>query len=89
MHSVLGVLVTVGFAERIYPFPTVNISNVVGTFKAAVTRAVGKAYMPSAKIWQASFYDHIIRDETDYQNIWQYISGNPSKWKEDKFYIAE
>ena len=78
-----------GSAERIYPFTTVNISDIVGTFKAAVTRAVGKAYMPSAKIWQSSFYDHIIRNETDYTNIWNYISGNPSKWKEDKFYIAE
>jgi len=72
--------------ERIYPFPTVDISNVVGTFKAAVTRAVGNAYMHSGKLWQSSFYDHIIRNETDYTNIWNYISGNPSKWTEDKFY---
>lgn len=78
-----------GSAERIYPLPTPDISIVVGTFKAAVTRAVGNAYMHSGKLWQSSFYDHIIRDETDYRNIWQYISGNLSKWKEDKFYIAE
>ena len=77
--------------ERINPFPTnsYNISNVVGKYKAAVTRAVGNAFMHSGKLWQTSFYDHIIRNDSDYQNIWQYISGNPSKWLEDCFYIDE
>lgn len=77
-----------GQAEQC-PLPSVDISSAVGMFKAAVTRAVGKAYMPSAKMWQTSFHDHIIRDEADYQNIWQYISGNPSKWMDDRFYVAD
>ena len=63
-----------------------DISNVIGKYKAAVTRAVGNAFMHSGKIWQSSFYDHIVRDEHDYQQIWNYISGNPSKWGEDCFY---
>ena len=63
-----------------------DISNVVGKYKAAVTRTTGKASMHSGKLWQSSFYDHIIRNEIDYQQIWQYISGNPSKWLEDRFY---
>lgn len=75
--------------ERINPFPTGNrydISNVVGKFKASVSRAVGNAFMHSEKVWQSSFYDHIVRNDEDYQSIWQYISGNPSKWLEDRFY---
>jgi hypothetical protein len=31
-----------------------------------------------------SYYDHIIRDEKDYQRIWQYIDENPLKWQEDE-----
>ena len=73
-------------AERIYPFPTTDLSKVIGTFKAAVTRKVGNAYMHSGKLWQSSYYDHIIRNDEDYRNIWQYIYGNPSKWLEDCFY---
>lgn len=78
--------------ERINPFPTMgrcDIPNVVGKFKAAVTRNVGKAFMPSAapQIWQSSFHDHIIRGEKDYLRIWQYIDDNPAKWAEDCFYI--
>lgn len=72
--------------ERIYPFPTASISTAVGMFKAAVTRAVKSAYIQSGKLWQSSFYDHIIRNDEDYQTIWNYISGNPSKWLEDCFY---
>lgn len=37
-------------------------------------------------IWQRSFHDHIIRNEKDYQRIWQYIENNPRKWSEDCFY---
>ncbi|NMB27981.1 MAG: transposase, partial [Tissierellia bacterium] len=34
-----------------------------------------------------SFYDHIIRNEQEYQEIWNYIETNPLKWEDDKYYI--
>ena len=71
--------------ERINPFPTYDIPNVIGKYKAAVTRSVGNAFIHSGKLWQSSFYDHVIRNDADYGEIWQYISGNPSKWLDDCF----
>lgn len=78
----------VRITERINAFPTIkyDIPNVIGKFKASVTRNVGKAFMPSVKLWQDSFYDHIIRGEEDYKEIWQYIDINPAKWQADEFY---
>jgi len=80
----------ISISERINPFPTASsdIPNIVGKFKAAVSRAVGKALMPSEtpEIWQRSFHDHIIRNQKDYDEIWQYIDTNPAKWKNDCFY---
>jgi REP element-mobilizing transposase RayT len=35
------------------------------------------------KIWQKSFYDHIIRGEKDLRRIQEYIIKNPIKWKQD------
>ena len=32
------------------------------------------------KLWQKSYYDHVIRNQQDYDEIWQYIENNPSKW---------
>ena len=38
------------------------------------------------KLLQRDYYEHIIRNELEYQRISEYIINNPSKWKEDKFY---
>jgi REP element-mobilizing transposase RayT len=38
------------------------------------------------KLWQRSYYDHIIRDEKSYDNIVNYIIRNPENWDTDKFY---
>ncbi|MBQ8868539.1 MAG: transposase [Oscillospiraceae bacterium] len=66
------------------PCPT--LSDIICTFKSIVTR---KCHIINSKqkMWQTSFYDHIIRDESDYLKIWNYIDTNPAKWSEDKFYI--
>ena len=66
-----------------------DVPNVVGKYKAAVTRSVGNAFMHSGKLWQSSFHDHVVRSDDDYLKIWNYISGNPSKWLEDCFYCSE
>ncbi len=64
------------------PVPTNSkISNFVGTFKRFFNKQCGK------NIWQYRSYDHIIRGEEDYREIWQYIDSNPARWKEDKFYV--
>ena len=40
-------------------------------------------------IFQRSYHDRVIRNESEYQKIWQYIDTNPLKWKEDCFYNEE
>ena len=58
-----------------------TISTVVRLMKGAVSRTAG------FPVWQKGFYDHVIRGEQDYREIWNYIEGNPGKWTEDKLYI--
>ena len=58
-----------------------SIPNMVQGLKGAVTRQIGFS------IWQRSYHDHIIRDEAEYQKIWQYIDENPARWTEDRYYI--
>ena len=60
------------------PAPTVG--QIVGQLKSYVTKQAG------FEVWQKGFYDHIIRDQKDYDNIWNYIDTNPDKWQEDKNY---
>ncbi len=51
-----------------------TVSTVVGSMKRWVSRQIGKP------IWQKSFYDHGIRNQQDYNEIWQYIENNPLKY---------
>ena len=34
-------------------------------------------------LWQSNYHDHIIRNETEYRHISDYIIRNPIEWKED------
>ena len=38
-------------------------------------------------LFQRGCHDRIIRDETEYQNKWQYIDNNPAKWAEDDYFV--
>ena len=62
-----------------------NLSNVIGQYKMVVTKMIHRL-SPNMQIWQRSFHDHIIRNEKDYQKIWEYIDTNEIKWEEDCFY---
>ena len=37
----------------------------------------------SGKIWQRSFYDHIIRNERSLNAIREYVFNNPENWEQD------
>ncbi|MCK4907710.1 MAG: hypothetical protein KAS64_09170, partial [Spirochaetes bacterium] len=36
------------------------------------------------QIWQKGFYEHIIRNDDELNNIRKYIQDNPHKWEEEK-----
>ena len=56
------------------------VAKVINALKSLTTRQFGKP------IWQRSYHDHIIRNEDEYQLIWQYINENPGKWADDKYF---
>ena len=38
------------------------------------------------KLFQTSFYDHVIRERADYDDIVKYILDNPAGWFYDELY---
>ena len=60
-----------------------TISTVINQMKGIVTKRLGYS------LWQKSFHDHIIRNEEDYQRIWQYIDENPARWQEDEYFVKD
>lgn len=62
------------------PMAAPTISTGINQFKGIVSKKAGFS------VWQKGFHDHVIRNEKDYLEIWNYIDGNPSKWAEDTLY---
>ncbi len=58
-----------------------SLSSLVAQFKATSTRAINEALgMQSTKIWQRGFYEHVVRDDDDFERIADYIVRNPDRW---------
>jgi len=69
-----------------------TLGDVVGAFQSITTveyiRGV-KNYgwkRFDKKLWQRNYWEHIIRKESSYHRIANYINNNPSNWKDDKFH---
>ena len=62
------------------PMAAPTVSTVMNQLKGTVSKAAGFS------VWQKGFYDHVIRSERDYLEIWNYIEGNPGKWSKDELY---
>ncbi len=60
---------------------TPTIPKIVNSLKTLATKEAGQP------IWQRGYYEHIIRNEQDYLDIWNYIETNAVKWAEDKYYL--
>ena len=68
--------------------PRPTVMDVVCTYKSLTTRECKKV-QPIEKLFQTSFYEHVIRGREDYDEIAKYIQENPAKWQLDKLYIKE
>lgn len=61
-----------------------SLSSFVGGFKSSVTKIIKPICdHPNPVIWQRNYYENIVRDENQLNQIRQYIINNPQKWDED------
>lgn len=51
-----------------------DVAKFVSTFKRFCNKEYG------INIWQARYYDQVIRNQNDYNEIWEYIENNPKKY---------
>ncbi len=66
-----------------------SIGALIAGFKSAVTKRINAIRnTPSISVWQRNYYEHIIRNETDYYRIAKYITDNPRCWREDSLHPA-
>ena len=85
-NHIHGILIIQNRAEA-SAAPT--ISQIIRSFKSRATmeylQYIKRNNLDvSGKIWQRSFYDHIIRDDESLNKIREYIINNPLTWDEDE-----
>jgi hypothetical protein len=54
-----------------------SLSAIIQSFKSASIRIIYTSLNTNNPVWQRSFYDHIIRDESALSKIHDYIVNNP------------
>ena len=71
-----------------------TLSKIVQSFKRHTTidyiEMVKQNILPpfDKRIWQRNYWEHIIRNDKEYNHISQYIIDNPVKWQNDKLNVG-
>lgn len=63
-----------------------TLSKAINYLKSNSARAINKLNsVTGISFWQSNYYEHIISNEKEYNEIAYYISNNPKSWKDDRF----
>ena len=81
-----GIPIDYGKLEAERPVKIKSLSELIGAFKTTSSKRIHLAGLKDFT-WQHSFHDSIIRDKNSFFRISKYIRNNPSKWKEDEWFI--
>ena len=68
------------------PVPTIQ-NSIISRFISTLKRFCNKEY--GENIWQYRSYDHVIRNQKDYEEHINYIYLNPTRWYYDELYVEE
>ena len=60
-----------------------SLQQIIKNIKSFTTKNAGYP------LWQPRFYEHIIRNRDQHQEIIKYIHENPLHWREDKYYAEK
>ena len=83
-HAILTILEA---PEMLTDSSAGSLGPIVGNFKSITTRKINQMrHSHNTKVWQRNYYEHIIRDENEYNRIAYYIETNPALWEKDFYY---
>jgi len=64
-----------------------SVGSLMSGYKSSVTLKVNKIRnLPARAVWQRNYWEHIIRNEDEYNRIKNYIISNTEKWEDDKLH---
>jgi REP element-mobilizing transposase RayT len=61
------------------------LGRLIGAFKTVTTKQINQIQAtPGKKLWQRSYYEHVIRNENELDLVRKYIVDNPLQWESDR-----
>lgn len=77
-----------GGSRTALPFSSTKpLGRIIGAFKTISTKNINILNnTPGNRLWHRNYYEHIIRNDYSYQNIYDYIMENPERWEKDKYW---
>ncbi len=94
VHGIIGILENenTGKCATATPsaktLPSGSLGATIGQFKSVVTKqSRALPDPPKPPIWQRNYHEHIIRNETELNEIRKYILENPAHWTNDDLYV--
>ena len=61
------------------PMADKSLEAIIQAWKSISAREINRRLNRRGRVWQAEYYDRIVRDETEYRRAVEYILQNPSK----------
>ena len=80
-ESMVGTRHAVSLQEQFAKPVIGSVPTIVRSFKSAATKRINEMrHTPSFPVWQKRFYDRVIRDDNELNNIRDYIRNNVLQW---------
>ncbi len=88
-HGIVFLLDDRRGGSRTAPTKRKPLGRLIGAFKTVSTQRINEIRnTPGSPVWQRNYYEHVIRNETDLEEIREYIQNNPLEWLEDENHPA-
>jgi REP element-mobilizing transposase RayT len=69
------------------PQPIPDLGHIIAYYKYQTTKRINALRSAQGeRFWQRNYYEHIIRNETEWQRIADYIQNNPARWVADQLH---
>lgn len=71
--------------------PTLSLPDIVHRCKTMTTKRYTDGVKNSGwkifnkKLWQRNYYEHVVRNDEDLNDIREYIINNPTNWSADEY----
>ena len=60
-------------------FPTHGLSDVLHSWKSYTAKEANRGIGRRGEFWQKEYYDHLLRDECEFERAINYVVENPAK----------